>query len=104
MFRRSTAEGEEAGMRNERTGTIRRTEDQWIEVLRRFDSSGLSVREFCSRDGVPLSSLQRWQRRQRVVPAAKFVELVSPAPTNVSAPTWSFEVSLPNGASLRFQA
>jgi len=66
MFRRSTAEGEEAGMRNERTGTIRRTEEQWIEILRRFDSSGLSAREFCSRDGVPLSSLQRWQRRRNV--------------------------------------
>ena len=87
-----------------RTKAVRRNEQQWAEILRRFDSSGLSAREFCSRDGVPLSSLQRWQRRQRIVPAAKFVELVSPAPTNVSAPTWSFEVSLPNGASLRFQA
>jgi hypothetical protein len=38
------------------------------------------------------------------VPAVKFVELVSPAATSVSASTWSFEVSLPNGASLRFQA
>ena len=87
-----------------RTSGLRRNEQQWAEILRRFDSSGLSVREFCSRDGVPLSSLQRWQRRQRAVPAAKFVEIVSPAPTSVSAPTWSFEVSLPNGASLRFQA
>ena len=87
-----------------RTAGVRRSEQQWAEILRRFDSSGLSAREFCSRDGVPLSSLQRWQRRQRAVPAAKFVELVSPAPTSVSAPTWSFEVSLPNGASLRFQA
>jgi DNA-binding transcriptional regulator YiaG len=87
-----------------RTTGVRRNEQQWAEILRRFGSSGLSAREFCSRDGVPLSSLQRWQRRQRAVPAAKFVELVSPAPTSVSAPTWSFEVSLPNGASLRFQA
>jgi transcriptional regulator with XRE-family HTH domain len=86
------------------TGGVRRDEQQWAEILRRFKSSGLSAREFCSRDGVPLSSLQRWQRRQRAVPRAKFVELVSPAPTSVSAPTWSFEVSLPNGASLRFQA
>jgi hypothetical protein len=104
MFRPSTAEGEEAGMRSERAGTIRRTEEQWNEILRRFDSSGLSAREFCSRDGVPLSSLQRWQRRQGAVPAAKFVELVSPLPTSVSASSWSFEVSLPNGTSLRFQA
>ena len=87
-----------------RTAGVRRSEQQWAEILRRFESSGLSAREFCSRDGVPLSSLQRWQRRQRAVPAAKFVELVSPAPTSVPASTWSFEVSLPNGTSLRFQA
>ena len=87
-----------------RTTGVRRNEQQWAEILRRFESSGLSAREFCSRDGVPLSSLQRWQRRQRAVPRAKFVELVSSAPTSVSAPTWSFEVSLPNGATLRFQA
>ena len=87
-----------------RTAGVRRSEQQWAEILRRFESSGLSAREFCSRDGVPLSSLQRWQRRQRAVPRAKFVELVSSAPTSVSAPTWSFEVSLPNGATLRFQA
>jgi hypothetical protein len=54
---------------------------------------------------VPLSSLQRWQRRLGSVPAAKFVELVSSAaPTSAAAPTWSLEVSFPNGASLRFQA
>jgi hypothetical protein len=55
---------------------------------------------------VPLSSLQRWQRRLGSVPAAKFVELASPMPTSTSAaaPSWSLEVSFPNGASLRFQA
>jgi transcriptional regulator with XRE-family HTH domain len=91
-------------MAGTRTAGVRRNEQQWAEILRRFESSGLSAREFCSRDGVPMSSLQRWQRRQRAVPAVKFVELVSPAATSVSASTWSFEVSLPNGASLRFQA
>ena len=91
--------------RNRRRG-VRRNEQQWTEILRRFEASGLKSREFCRRDGVPLSSLQRWQRRLLSVSPAKFVELVSPAsaPTTAAAASWSLEVSLPNGASLRFQA
>jgi hypothetical protein len=92
-------------MPRKRTRGVRRNEQQWTEILRRLQTSGLGSREFCHRDGVPLSSLQRWQRRLGSVPAAKFVELVSSAaPTSAAAPTWSLEVSFPNGASLRFQA
>ena len=46
-------------MPRKRARGVRRNEQQWT-------------------DGVPLSSLQRWQRRLRSVPAAKVVELVSP--------------------------
>ena len=93
-------------MPRKRTRGVRRNEQQWAEILRRFQASGLGSREFCRREGVPLSSLQRWQRRLGSVPAAKFVELVSSsaAPTSAAAPSWSLEVSFPNGASLRFQA
>lgn len=92
-------------MPRKRTRGVRRNEEQWTEILRRFAASGLGSREFCRRDGVPVSSLQRWQRRLGPVPPAKFVELVSSsAPTIAAAPSWSLEVSFPNGASLRFQA
>jgi hypothetical protein len=89
--------------RNRRRG-VRRNEEQWTEILRRFEASGLGSREFCRRDGVPLSSLQRWQRRLGAARPAKFVEVVSSAPTSAAATNWALEVSLPNGASLRFQA
>jgi hypothetical protein len=98
------ADGEEDVMPRKRTRGVRRNEQQWAEILRRFEASGLGSREFCRRDGVPLSSLQRWQRRLRSVPSGKFVEIVSSTPTSAAATSWSFEVSLPNGASLRFQA
>ena len=91
-------------MPRKRTRGVRRSEQQWTEILRQFEASGLGVRQFCERDGVPLSSLQRWQRRLCAVPAAKFVEIMSSAPTSAAATSWSLEVSLPNGASLRFQA
>jgi len=91
-------------MPRKRARGVRRNEQQWTEILRRFEASGLGSREFCRRDGVPLSSLQRWQRRLRSVPPAKFVELLSSTPPTAAAASWSLEVSLPNGASLRFQA
>ncbi len=79
----------------------RRTKAQWAEILRRFESSGQDPREFCRRESLSPSSFQRWRRALGSVAAADFVELV---PTS-SAPSssWSFDVSLPNGVSLRFQ-
>jgi hypothetical protein len=92
--------GAEDTMRRRRG--VRRSEEQWSEILGRFGSSGLTARRFCDREGVPLSSLQRWQRRLRSVPAAKFVE-IAPTVSARSAATWSFEVSLPDGTTLRLQ-
>jgi hypothetical protein len=93
-------------MPRKRRRGVRRTERQWLEVLRQFEASGLGSRAFCDRDRLPLSSFQRWQKRLGSARPAKFVELVSPAaaPMTAGAPSWSLEVSLPNGASLRFQA
>ena len=90
-------------MPRKRRRGVRRNEQQWIEILRQFESSGLGSREFCQSNGLPLSSLQRWRNRLGSVPPAKFVELVRPASEGVAATSWSLEVSLPGGASLRFQ-
>lgn len=87
-------------MREKRKRGVRRTEKQWIEILRRFESSGGGSSEFCRREGLPLSSLQRWRSRLGRVPSEKFVELVA---TAVPLANWSLEVSLPGGACLRFQ-
>jgi hypothetical protein len=91
-------------MPRKRTRGVRRSEKQWTEILRRFEGSGLGSREFCRRDGVALSSLQRWQRRLGSAQPAKFLEIVPPASSSTAGMSWSLEVSLPNGASLRFQA
>ena len=81
----------------------RRSEAEWAEILRRFESSGLASRSFCRREGVALSSFQRWRRRLGSVAAAEFVELVPTSSSNVSSVSWSLDVSLPNGVGLRFQ-
>jgi transposase len=84
-----------------RSKHTRRTKAQWTEILGRFESSPLASRDFCRREGLPLSSFQRWRRMLGSAEAAEFVELV---PTeNEPASNWSLGVSLPNGVCLRFQ-
>jgi hypothetical protein len=79
-----------------------RTEEHWRTILGRFESSGLGAAEFCRRDGIPLSSFQRWRQRVPLDGSARFVELVPPTPA-VAAAYWSIEVVLPNGTCLRFR-
>lgn len=36
-------------------------EQAWREVLQRFDGAGMTVTEFCRREGLSKSSLHRWR-------------------------------------------
>jgi transposase-like protein len=90
-------------MPRSRAVRVRRSEKQWIEILKRFESSGVGSKEFCRQEGVSPSSFQRWRRRLGSVSAGEFVELVpSSSPTTVM-PSWSLDVALPNGVCLRFR-
>ncbi len=79
----------------------RRNQSEWTEILRRFESASVTVRDFCRREDLSLSSFQRWQSRLGSVGPAEFVELV-PTETASSA-DWSLDIVLPNGAQLRFR-
>ena len=83
------------------TNRTRRTRAQWSEILRRFQSSVQDSQEFCRREGLALSSFQRWRRQLGSV--AEFVELAPAVRSSDEADKWSLDVSLPNGVSLRFQ-
>jgi hypothetical protein len=85
-------------MHKQSTGRVRRDGKQWSEILRRLKSSELETKEFCRREGVAL-----WRRRLGSVDSADFVELVPSSNPDAPSSKWSLEVSLPNGASLRFQ-
>lgn len=80
---------------------VRRDEKQWIEILRRFEASGLGVTAFCKREGLALSSWQRWRRRLGSKASAQFVDLVptTPAPSS----EWAVELTFPNGVSIRLR-
>jgi len=89
--------------RNRRRG-MRRGEKEWAKIVQRFESSGLAGTAFCQREGLALSSLQRWRQRLASRGTAPFIELVPPpAATPTFSSGWSLEVMLPNGASVRFQ-
>ncbi len=81
---------------------VRRTREDWAKIYQRFDTSGLSSREFCQREDVPLSSFQRSRPHSAPRAVTKFVEVKKP----VGAPeatSWELEVSLPNGVHLQFR-
>jgi hypothetical protein len=48
-----------------RTYRPRMDERAWRELFARFDVSGLSIEEFCSRHGIGRSSFGRWRARLR---------------------------------------
>ncbi len=82
----------------------RRTRAQWTEVLQRFDISGLGPHEFCRREGLAVSTLQRWRNQIGRTPAAAFVELTPASTPSTPEASWTIELSLPNGVCLRMQA
>ena len=91
-------------MGRDRRRGVRRGEKEWAKIIHRFESSGLAGAAFCQREGLALSSLQRWRQRLSSRGSAPFVELVPPmgsAPSSSSG--WSLELTLPNGTSVRFQ-
>ena len=101
--RRGVADGEEKEMCKSNTRRVRRSEKQWAEILRRFESSELESREFCRREGLAPSSFQRWRRRLGSVSTAEFVELVPTSTPIAPAASWSLDLALPNGVCLRLR-
>ena len=60
-------------------------------ILREFENSGLTRREFCQRHGIPLTTLDYWRRRQSRPPRLVEVEV---APRESAA---GFALVLVNG-------
>ncbi len=80
----------------------RRARAEWVELLGRFDKSGISVREFCAAENVSPSSFQRWRARLGSVSAAEFTELAA-TPVPPASESWTLELALPNGACVRYR-
>ena len=49
----------------------RRSESAWREIVTRQEQSGLTVKDFCEREGLKAASLYGWRVRLRQEPAGK---------------------------------
>lgn len=100
MVRRSTGISETAVIRRQRRWSATERA-RWLE---RFERSELSLRVFCRKHGVPVSTLLFWRRRARraVGTAAGVVEVASAAvrAAAVSAAARGIAIRLPNHIEL----
>ena len=89
---------------------IRRSREEWRELVARFEASGQTREEFCAEMGIGESTLRRWcSRFRKQSPAAScgtpvFVEL-SAEEKNASASVqpWEVELQLDAGVVLRLR-
>lgn len=81
-------------------GHVHRSAAEWRAVFQQYEGSGLAPAAFCAREGIVLSSFQKWAQRlgRERAERAAFVELVPPT---VPAAEWSLELELPSGVVLR---
>lgn len=101
MVRRSTGISETAVIRRQRRWSARERA-RWLE---RFERSGLSLRVFCRRHRVPVSTLLFWRRRARQTAGAAggvLVEVPSAAVSGAAATAGARGVAirLPNNIEL----
>jgi len=86
----------------------RRNLKQWRELLDRFDESGQTQEQFCTKHDLGLSTFGRWRKRlhQQAVVSPKsatdalFVELSQDVPASRS---WDVELQLGAGVYLRLR-
>ena len=83
-------------MQRTSNGRVRRSEEEWRQLVDRQAASGLSRRQFCSQEQINHTSFERWYRRLSA--GAGFVE-VSPLVRGSSS--WSVEVELAGGTIVR---
>ncbi len=73
---------------------------EWIERLTRFDSSGMTVLDFCRAEAIASQSFYYWKRKLAAPADAPACAVPDFLPVRLaSAPT--VEIVLPNGATLR---
>ncbi len=91
-------------------GRVRRSADEWKKIMDRYRRSTLPVAAFCEKEDISRSSFAAWKGRLSGPPGKKpaFIELARPARKMpaVSSPSTeiSFELDLPGGVTLRWQA
>ena len=86
-------------MEQDTRNKVKREKSEWLALFSRQESSGLSQKDFCEREGISLSTYNKW--RMRLIdsgePGAGFVEL------KPEASSWDIELDLGAGVVLRLR-
>lgn len=90
---------------------IRRSRQQWIELIELQPGSGLSAPKFCEQAGVSYQSFMAWRKKiktpqKETANSPKFIELTAPEKSMIqgeplSVSQWQVELDLGNGIQLR---
>lgn len=89
---------------------ICRSPAQWRALFTQFEQSEQTRDQFCSEQGISLSSFDRWRTKLREAPSTQamiskepvFVELTADTPSLPTA-TWDVELQLGGGVLLRLR-
>jgi len=89
---------------------IRRGQDEWLDIITRFEQSDQTRNQFCIENNLGLSTFSRWRHQLRRAGAstspsnneASFIELEPPAASNLSQ-AWDVELELGAGVVLRLR-
>lgn len=84
---------------------IRRTHEQWQELIDKQPQSGLTITDYCAQHGLTVSGFYQWRKKLQGESASLPTStqwLSFPAPTSSSSVNdWQLELSLPGGVVLR---
>jgi hypothetical protein len=90
---------------------VRRSQEQWRELLARFAQSGQSREQFCAEQDLSAGSFTQWQRKLRepvpgeanVAEETVFIELPRSGPAEPPPGPWELELQLGAGLVLRLR-
>ena len=74
-----------------------RKAELWRSRMRRFQTSGMSVTQFCRVEGVSMPSFYQWRKRLAALPRKNDMPVFVPVRVTQSA---AVEIHFPNGARL----
>lgn len=78
------------------------TRQRWIERLRRFQASHLTVAQFCVAEGVSVPAFYQQRRLLAAESGTESPGRPTVVPVRIAQPTPAVEVVLPSGALIRF--
>ena len=88
-------------MQRRRKSHVRYTKSEWAAIIKKYDASGLTIKDYCEREGLTRSNFNRWRRKVSSSSPGQFVEITPPP--KKSTPPWEIEVTLPHGVRLQFR-